>query len=376
MFVLLLIAPVFFAVLLGPASAMASAEKGPMLPFRAMPVPGDLEISPEEDRAFLEDVLKSIFPDGTDGLTDEQKGIAILRYASSALELKNNGGTATKIIREGYAICGGLSHVHRVLCRMVGLPARYIGAFNLRPIMGSHAISEVYYDGKWHLLDPTFGLFFYSKETYDGAGEIASFHDLVMTPDRWTAFKVVEQPWIGRYDDTVRSHGVVAAEADYLKDRYRTPILDLYRKYLAETFPIAYGHSDPVSYPVDADLSAQEEMWIGEADGNNSDVLRMVTNGSAYVGGHYLGGTYPPGFHTWSIRAPGPCRLRIEYFSTQDDPPGLEPSPLKAARIVSVRKDGRSVILDLLALGPEVIVSVYCPDGTFAVDAVRAARLR
>ncbi|MDE3000912.1 MAG: transglutaminase-like domain-containing protein [Gemmatimonadota bacterium] len=376
MFTVFLIAPVFIVVLLGPASAMASEGKSPILPFRTMPVPEDLEISPEEDLGFLEEVLNSIFPDGTDGLTGEQKGIAILRYASSALELKNNGGSATKIIKEGHAICGGLSHVLRVLCRMVGLPSRYIGAFNLRPIMGSHAISEVYYDGKWHLLDPTFGLFFYSKKAYDGTGEIASFHDLVMEPDHWTALKVVERPWIGRYDETVRSHGVAAVEADYLKDRYRTPILDLYRIYLAETFPIAYGHSDPVSYPVDADLSAQEEMRIGEADGNSSDVLRMVTNGSAYVGGHYLGGSYPPGFHTWSIRTPGPCRLRIEYFSTQDDPPGLKLSPLKAARIISVHTDGRKVVLDLLALGPEVIVSVHCPEGTFSVDAVRAARVR
>ena len=371
-----LIAPALIAVLLAPASAMASAEKGSMLPFRTMPSPEDLEISPNEDRGFLEEVLKRIFPDGTEGLTDEQKGIAILRYASSALELKNNGGTATKIIREGYAICGGLSHVHRVLCRMVGLPSRYIGAFNLRPIMGSHAISEVYYSGKWHLLDPTFGLFFYSREKYDGAGEIASFHDLVMAPDRWTALKVVERPWIGRYDDAVRSHGVTAVEADYLKDRYKTPILDLYRRYLAETFPIAYGHSDPVSFPVDADLSAQQETWIGEVDGSYGDVLRLVTNGSTYVGGHYLGGAYPPGFHTWSIRTPGPCRLRIEYFSTQEDPPGLEPTPLKAARVVSVRKEEKKVVLELQAIGPEVIVSVYCPDGTFSVDAVRAARVR
>ena len=375
MFSVFLIVPVFFAVLLGPASAMASAEKGQTLPFRTMPVPEDLEISSEEDRGFLEEVLKSIFPDGTGGLTDEQKGIAILRYASSALELKNNGGSATKIIKEGYAICGGLSHVHRVLCRMVGLPSRYIGAFNLRPIMGSHAISEVYYDGKWHLLDPTFGLFFYSREAYDGTGEIASFHDLVMSADRWTAFKVVEQPWIGRYDAAVRSHGVAAVEADYLKDRYKTPIMDLYRKYMAETFPIAYGHNDPVSYPVDADLSDREEMRIGEADGNSGDVLRMVTNGSAYVGGHYLGGSYPPGFHTWSIRTPGPCRLRIEYFSTHDNPPVLKPSPLKAARIVSVQTEGRRVAMDLQVIGPEVIVSIYCPEGTFAVDAVRAARV-
>ena len=371
-----LIAPVLVAVLLGPSRAEGSEWDDPVLPFRAMPGPEDLKISSEEDEGFLEEVLRGIFPEGTEGLTDEQKGIAILRYASSALELKNNGGSATKIIREGYAICGGLSHVHRVLCRMVGLPSRYIGAFNLRPIMGSHAISEVYYGGKWHLLDPTFGLFFYSKKQYDGTGEIASFHDLVMAPDQWTAFKVVDRPWIGRYDDAVRAYGVAAAEEDYLKDVYRTSILELYGKYAAEAFPIAYGHRDPVSYPVDADLTEGEEMRVGEVDGNSVDVLRMVTNGSAYVGGHYLGGSYPPGFHTWSIRTPGPCRLRIEYFSTQDNPPGLKPSPLKAARIVSVYTGGRRVAIDLQAIGPEVIVSVYCPEGTFAVDAVRAVRVR
>ena len=371
-----LITPVFLAVLLVPVAAIASERNDPVLPFRTMPGPEDLKISSDEDKEFLEEVLRSIFPEGTEGLTDEQKGIAILRYASSALKLKNNGGSATKIIREGYAICGGLSHVHRVLCRMVGLPSRYIGAFNLRPIMGSHAISEVYYEGKWHLLDPTFGLFFYSKEQYDGTGEIVSFYDLVMAPDQWTAFKVVERPWIGRYDDTVRAYGVAAAEADYLKDVYRTSILELYGKYAAETFPIAYGHRDPVSYPVDADLREREEMRVGEVDGNNSDVLRLVTNGSDYVGGHYLGGSYPPGFHTWSIRTPGPCRLRIEYFSTQDNPPGLKPSPLKAARIVSVHTEGRRVVIDLQAIGPEVIVAVHCPEGTFAVDAIRAERVR
>ncbi len=371
-----LIAPVFLAVLLGPAGAAASERNDPNMSHNALPGPEDLKIAADEDKAFLEEVLRGIFTGGTEGLTDEQKGIAILRYASSALELKNNGGSATKIIREGYAICGGLSHVHRVLCRMVGLPSRYIGAFNLRPIMGSHAISEVYYEGKWHLLDPTFGLFFYSKTQYDGTGVIASFYDLVMAPDQWTAFKVVDRPWIGRYDDTVRTYGVKPVEVDYLKDVYRTPILDLYRKYAAETFPIAYGHRDPVSYPVDADLREQEVMRVGEADENSGDVLRMVTNGSAYVGGHYLGGSYPPGFHTWSIRTPGPCRLRIEYFSTQDNPPALTLSPLKAARIVSVRIEGRRVILDLQAVGPEVIVAVHCPEGTFAVDAIRAERVR
>jgi hypothetical protein len=93
------------------------------------------------------------------------------------------------------------------------------------------------------------------------------------------------------------------------------------------------------------------------------------------VGSHYLGGSYPPGFHTWSIKTPGQCRLQIVYHSTTDDPPELTPAPLKALRIVAIRSEGRQVVLDLQAIGPEAIVSVYCPKGTFAVDALRVVRL-
>ena len=341
----------------------------------ALPRPVDLAISDDEDLAFLDEVLRSIFPNGTEGLSDEEKGIEILRYASSALELKNNGGSATKIIKEGYAICGGLSHVFRVLCRRAGIPARYIGAFYLRPIMGSHAISEIFYDDAWHLLDPTFGIFFYSKDLYDGSGRIASFQELVVDHSGWSSFKVVDRPWVGRYDDAVRSFNVALTETEYLGDVYAKPIMELYRKYLAETFPVAYGGDEPVSFPVDVDLTAQDTMVVGELDSDSRDVVMQALNGERFVGSHYVGGSFPPGFHTWTIRARKDDRIRITYHATNDATPMLGLLPLKAAHLEAVGHAERQSTFYLKMIQDEAIVVVTCPEGTFVVDAMTIGKL-
>lgn len=334
------------------------------------PTKEDLSIPKDEDGAFLDGVLRTIFPEGTQGLTDEQKGIEILRYASSALLLKNNGGSATKIIRDGYAICGGMSHVFRILCRKAGIPSRYVGAFYLRPIMGSHAISEVFCGGKWRLLDPTFGIFFYSGDPYDGKGAIASFHDLIADPAGWTPMKVVSRPWGGKYDETLRAFGVQKIETDYLKDFYGAPITDLYRKYLRETFPVSYGADDLASFPADADLRTEKDLWFGGVDGSSTDVVLLALNGTRYVGGHYLGGSTPPGLHTWSIRAPENAVLTVEYYSVDEKPPELKFIPLKAAHLLSYSYEGKRATFSFRMVGAEGIFAITCPTGAYSVDAM------
>lgn len=363
-----------------PSRAHA-AEPGPYAlrpidrAYAVAPTEDDLRVSDREDPAVLDSVLARIFPDGADALSDGQKAIEILRYASTSLLLKNNGGTATKIIREGYGICGAISTVFRTLCRRVGLPARYVGAFYLRPVQGGHAISEVYWDGAWHLLDPTFGLLYYTEPAWDGAGRIPSFHDLVLEPDRYHPLKVCGTPWVGRYDAGIRAYGVTPAGPEYLKDVYGTGIVDLYRKYLAETFPVAYGGADLISFPVDADVTASDRFAVGAPDGDSRDVVLQALNGDAYVGGHYLGGSFPPGFHTWSVRAPARSRLTLTYHATSDAPPALKLVCLKAVHLASQASSGTATTFDLTAVGPEVLFSVYCPDGTFPVDAMEVKRL-
>jgi hypothetical protein len=374
----------FAAALLGPllwdAHTVHTAEPGPYELHRTdrayalMPTEADLRVSEAEDLAYLDAVLEGIFPDGSDGLTAESKAVEILRYASTSLLLKNNGGSATKIIKEGYGICGAISTVFRTLCRRAGLPARYIGAFYLRPGQGGHAISEVHYDGAWHLLDPTFGLFYYSREIYDGSGRIPSFHDLVLAPSRYHPLKVCEKPWLGRYDEPVRGYGVTPADSYFLKDVYGTGIVDLYRKYLTETFPVAYGGGDLISFPVDADLSLSDRVLIGTPDGSSRDVVLQALNGNAYVGGHYLGGSFPPGFHTWSVKTPIRSRLKVTYHCTTDDPPALTVACLKAVHLASQTSSGKHTTFELTPVGPEIIFSVHCPGSTFIVDAMDIVR--
>jgi hypothetical protein len=268
-----------------------------------------------------------------------------------------------------------MSHAFRILCQKTNIPSRYIGAFYLRPIQGSHAISEVFYNGQWHLMDPTFALFYYSNPQYDQKGTVASFHDVLLNPQKWTAMKVLEKPWQGKYGTAEQSFTPLPAGSNYLKDVYGTGIVDLYVKYATETFPVAYGNADPVSFPVDANLHNNTEFQVGEPDGDSRDVVMQALNGTTYVGGHYLGGSFPPGFHTWTLHTPGRCRVQITYTSTSDNSPQLVFVPLKAVRLSTHRHDNRQTLFEILTIGTEAIFSIYCPENTFVVDAIKAVRI-
>ena len=118
----------------------------------------DLAIPQYEDQAFLEEILGTVL-NKQRKLSDEEKCIQILKYISGAFLHQPNDGTATKMIRDGFAICGGKSLSFVMLCRKAGMPARYVGSMYM-PTMSSHALSEVFYEGRWHLYDSSFGMFF------------------------------------------------------------------------------------------------------------------------------------------------------------------------------------------------------------------------
>ncbi len=238
--------------------------------------------------------------------------------------------------------------------------------------MGSHAISEVFYDGKWHLFDPTFGIFFYTADRYDGKGTVPSFHDLVADPGGYVPMKAVGKPWTGKYDETVRASGVQPVEPDYLKANYGTPIITLYRKYLRETFPVAYGNDDLISFPVDADLRSEKEQGIGQVDDSADDVVLQALNGAEYAGSHYLGGSYPPALHTWSVRAPENAVLTVTYHGAGENPPRLNLVALKAAHLLTVSREGKWTAFTLRLIGPEGLFAMTCPSGSYTVDAMHA----
>ena len=186
--------------------------------------------------------------------------------------------------------------------------------------------------------------------------------------------KVAERPWVGRYDNAIRSYGVTPADSGFLKDVYGTGIVDLYRKYADETFPVAYGSKDLISFPVDADLRESDHLVVGAPDGDSRDVVLQAPNGETYVGGHYLGGSFPPGFHTWSVKTPGRSHLKVTYHHVGDDPPDLTIVCLKALHLAAQHSTGKLTAFELQTMGPEAIFSIYCPTGTYIVDAMKILR--
>lgn len=73
------------------------------------------------------------------------------RYVSGATGVLT---TAEQAMAQGRGVCQDYAHILLSLCRMEGIPCRYIAG--LLPGEGeSHAWTEIYEDGRWIALDPT-----------------------------------------------------------------------------------------------------------------------------------------------------------------------------------------------------------------------------
>lgn len=341
--------------------------------YNREPGVGDAIIPKEEDLAVLDETLKRIFPQGTDGISVEDKCVEISRFVASFMKLDSNSGTASKAIKDGHSLCGGMARVFIMLARRLDIPARQCSAFYL-PSLSNHVVAEAHYDGRWHLFDPTFGLFFYSNSEYDHHGNIISLHDLIADPSSPTPFKLLQKPWRGSYDESSKAFGVVKAESDYMAYKYGSSIIDIYRKEMTEAFPIAYGN-ELVSLPVDATLTDKNEQWFGQIDGSYDDLTsfndKFTTKYKArYFGINYLGESVTASYHTWLIKAAQGSTVSIEYYSTEANSPVLTIAPMRAARVIESKVEDQKVTFTLRLDDAEAIVSIYCPKGTFMIDAM------
>lgn len=62
--------------------------------------------------------------------------------------------TAGEAFAEGKGVCQDYAHVLITLCRMAGMPARYVSGFFIGE-GASHAWTEIWMDGLWYGIDPT-----------------------------------------------------------------------------------------------------------------------------------------------------------------------------------------------------------------------------
>ena len=95
--------------------------------------------------------------------------------------------------------CGGYSNVLAALAATQGLDARIVNLHNY-PKNNGHTVCEIYYDGDWHIYDPTYGAFYTStpenkvsptvlsyEELSAGAGNASNITCVVIDPDRLTS---------------------------------------------------------------------------------------------------------------------------------------------------------------------------------------------
>jgi hypothetical protein len=332
------------------------------------PTPADLQLDAMEDVAFLREVLGRIFPDGRETRSAEAQCIEILKFVSTHHRLERNAGTATKIIHDGHAICGGLATAYEGLARLAGIPTRKVGLMGLRLTAG-HSLCESHYDGGWHLFDPTYGIFLHSDAACPGAGHVLSLHERLHSLTPATMMKVAERPWNG-YAAAVRSFPVTPVEPTYLADMYGCGLDALYDEYMRTAFPALHDVDSISSSPVLADLTTTSELRLGQVDGSVRD-LDILASQRLYVGSSSLGTCQPYTCHTIMVQAAGPCVVDIEYTATEADSPSLFFLPLMAMHLREKEESANVRRFRVAVQGRLGVATIFCPYGhIFWVDSL------
>jgi hypothetical protein len=218
------------------------------------------------------------------------------------------------------------------IAKVAGLPARYLGLFGI-PSTGSHALTEVYYDGQWHLFDPTFGIFFYSASGWDGSGRILSASDLIMSRERPTMMQVVEKPWGCDYQQ--QRQFVVQPLLDPPTSHVMTYWGENGRRTM---FPVAFGNDAVISVPLDIDLRSKRLFKLGEPSGKWLDTWLTCID-DPRNGYFFLGGTCPKILHCVRIRTVALSRLIVRYTATPESSGRLGVFPLAGCLLIGSKTE-------------------------------------
>lgn len=87
----------------------------------------------------------------------------IAKGFSCRLEEMLFGGTEKQILERGTNWCADMARVTIVLFKCIGIPARLLYLANPEVAYNGHVITEVFYDGKYGVVDPLNGSAFYDK---------------------------------------------------------------------------------------------------------------------------------------------------------------------------------------------------------------------
>jgi hypothetical protein len=269
-------------------------------------------LSPEEDPKILDEALGRIFPKGANS-PGESEVLGVLSYVSQMIRLKSSvRHLGSEVLSDGQAYCYGFARAFEALCRRMGMPARINAVHNFE-YMQAHNMAEVFYGGRWHLFDPTYGSFFYDRDGYDGKGQIPSARELFSgSVSGRHVFMVCDALWTGKYDPASAVHPL----ADDFRYRGMFTQRQLYDRILATAFPLVSSELSVSSFPITIDMGDRSQISIGAVDGKLEDVEGRREDGTypRYQGTGFLGlGVMGPAFHTVTFKAAAPGRFKMTY---------------------------------------------------------------
>ena len=270
-------------------------------------------LSPGENVQILDEALARVFPQGPSASPGETQVLAVLSYLAQTLKLKASVRyLGSDVLADGQAYCYGFARAFEALCRRMGLPARENGVHNFG-YMQAHNMAEVYYGGRWHLFDPTYGAFFYDRGAYDGAGNIPSARELLSGSVPGTnVFMACDTLWTGTYKPGCAVHPL----ADDFRYRGMFTQRQLYDRVLATAFPFVQSDLALSSFPITVDMGQNSRISIGQVDGKAEDVEGRRDDASypRYHGTAFLGeGAMGSAFHTITFKAAAPGRFKMTY---------------------------------------------------------------
>jgi len=292
------------------------------------------------------------------------------------LHLKLHTGTQTLL--QGYGNCYFRTLAYVALCRHIGLPGRGIRLCRRSPLgvdLGDHVVAEVCYDGAWHGVDPSYGTFFHSKDTWDGTGTIlpasAVRADSALGDN---LFQVDVELWTGTYVPTI---AVRRMPDDYLPDGYTwtqgVPLKQFLRDFIATAFPqgapLYAGRT--LSCPIHLDFQDADTIEIGAVDGSYSDSADQIGDAghSAIVHAFRFDNAQPGVYRiTYAF-----CRGDLEFYPGTIDLIGV--NTLQTATMAGHWQIDCQVFESGAILLVDVIEATEIEPFFHAVDAITVQRL-
>lgn len=164
------------------------------------------------------------------------------------------------------AACGGRAGLYERMAELAGLKARRFSMFNLNRVGGGHTVVQVFFDGKWNWVDPTYGAYF------EVDGNILDWSEIVSSPSTSLAgLKVMsdtEQFRSGRPLELESWRTV--SNSDHVKVLYNDSSLSSNTSagFTRGTQPIV------LRAQLDASQLTNKRLDIGQIDGSRNDVHR------------------------------------------------------------------------------------------------------